>query len=634
MSWILKLYDTYEYCKNQEEIVRGNHGTVPLLPIAHSTQNAQIEVVLSGKGEFLRARQLENFEAVTIIPVTEDSASRSSGIAPHPLCDKLQYVAGDYAQYVKKKNGEKYYEKYIEQLVAWCNSPYRNTKVTAIYTYLSKKRLISDLLDYKILKCDGSGQLDPNLKIGVGQQSEAFIRFIVEIPGDKEPAVWLDREVYETYMNYYLSIQNELELCYVKGEKIPCAQKHSAKIRNSADKGKLISANDESGFTYRGRFENKKQVMNIGYEVTQKAHNALRWLVDKQGYRNGDQVIVAWGTRNENIPSPLVDTFDILYGNQEQHVSTEEDFAQRLNKAIAGYSCDLDTKSQTVIMGLDGATTGRLSITYYRELGGLDFISRIKKWHSTCIWKHVYKQIEEGTDEKGKPKMKHVTFTGAPAPKDIAITAYGSRISDNLKKTTVERLLPCIIDGVKVPYDIVSSAVNRISNPVGMEKWEWEKGLTITCSLVKKHRYDKFKEVWAMSLDENQKDRSYIFGRLLAIAQQIEEWALNTTGEKRNTNAERLMHQFKLHPYKTWGIITDKLNPYLARLGPKATLLEELMTRVNSMLSYEEFTSQRKLDDSYILGYHCQRQVFIDQKHRRIEENDRNKLKNINEGEN
>lgn len=137
-----------------------------------------------------------------------------------------------------------------------------------------------------------------------------------------------------------------------------------------------------------------------------------------------------------------------------------------------------------------------------------------------------------------------------------------------------------------------------------------------------------------MSLDENQKDRSYIFGRLLAIAQQIEEWALSTTGEKRDTNAERLMHQFKLHPYKTWGIITDKLKPYMARLGSKGTSLTELMTKVNSMIPYEEFTSQKKLNDSYILGYYCQRQVFIDEKNLRFEQLAKKKLEKTNEGEN
>jgi len=634
LSWIHKLYDTYENCKSEVGIVGADEKT-PLLPIAHSTQNAQIEVVVNRDGKFIRARALEKKEAVTIIPVTEDSATRSSGIAPHPLCDKLQYVAGDYSNYVAKRNSEEFYSKYIEQLKSWCNSPYCNRKVSAVLNYLKKKVIISDLIEQKILICDDKGKLAKDVKLGQSDQVDAFVRFKVEIPDEDVSAVWLDTDIYESYINYYLSLQQDVDLCYVKGQAIPCSEKHPAKVRHTGDKAKLISANDAVGFTYRGRFSDKNQVVSVGYETSQKAHNALRWLIDKQGYKNGEQVIIAWGTKNQNIPQLLEDTETSIFGQEETPaISTEKEFAQRLRNAIAGYNCSLDTKAEVIIMGLDAATTGRLSMTYYRELNGTDFLNRIEHWHKTCIWQHTYKKVSDGLDEKGKPRFKALTFIGAPSPKDITLAAYGDKINDTLKKATIEKLLPCIIDGVKLPYDIVNSSVNRASSPVSMEKWEWQKVLTITCALIRKYRYDKFKEVWNMLLDENQKDRSYLFGRLLAIAQQIEEWALNTTGEKRDTNAERLMHQFKLHPYKTWGIITDKLKPYMSRLGPKCISLTELMTKVNSMISYEEFTSQKKLDDSYILGYYCQRQVFINEKNKRIEENAKKKLEKISEGEN
>lgn len=637
MSWIQKLYDTYENCKGEVGVI-GTDDRTPLLPIAHSTQNAQIEVVLSGDGNFLRARTLSKDETVTIIPVNEDSAARGNGNLPHPLCDKLQYVAGDYTHYVDKKEGEKFYNKYIEQLEGWCNSTYCNKKVSIILCYLKKKTLITDLVGQKILLCDDNGLLSKGVKMGASDQSDAFIRFKVEISGEIESAIWLDPSVYESYINYYLSNQEEVDLCYVKGKTIPCSEKHPAKVRHTGDKSKLISANDDVGFTYRGRLggkDDKNKVVSVGYGTSQKAHNALRWLIDKQGYKNGDQVIIAWGTKNQVIPEILYDTEDSFFGEEEiPTVSTEKEFAKRLSLAIAGYGCDLDTKAEIVIMGLDAATTGRLSITYYREMDGSDFLNRIEHWHKTCIWKHSYKKVSDGFDEKARPKVKSITFIGAPSPRDITIAAYGDKVKDHLKKSTVAKLLTCIIDGAKLPYDLVNSAVNRVSNPVVMEKWEWQRALTITCALIRKYRYDKFKEEWDMSLDEKQMDRSYIFGRLIAIAQQIEEYALYAAGEKRDTNAERLMHQFKIHPYKTWGIITDKLKPYISRLGSKCASLTELMTRVNSMLPYEEFTSPKKLDDSYILGYYCQRQVFIDEKNRRFEENQKKKLEKTNEEEN
>jgi CRISPR-associated protein Csd1 len=637
LSWIQKLYDTYENCGSEIGLAGTDESITPLLPIAHSTQNAQIEVVLSENGDFRRARTLEKNEGVTIIPVTEDSATRSgTKPPPHPLCDKLQYVAGDYADYVDKKKGEEFYDQYIVQLDGWCASPYSHRKVGAILSYLKKKKLMRDLIEHKILVWDpGTTTLAKDVKINGIDQSDAFIRFRVEIPAEDESAVWLDPQIYDSYVNYYLSLQAGVQLCYVQGQAMACSEKHPAKVRHTGDKAKLISANDDTGFTYRGRFADKAQVVSIGYETSQKAHNALRWLIQKQGYKNGEQVIIAWGTKNQALPDILEDTQDSIFGQEDlPAISTEKEFAKRLSNALAGYGCDLDTKAEIAIMGLDAATTGRLSLTYYRELNGEDFLNRIKHWHQTCVWQHTYKRVSAGLDKKGKPTSKYIAFTGAPAPKDIAYTAYGDNISDKLKKSTVERLLPCIIDGAKMPYDLVNSAVNRVSNPVSMEKWEWQKALTIACALVRKYRSDQYKEVWEMSLDERQTDRSYLFGRLLAIAQQIEEYALSTTGEKRDTNAERLMHQFKLHPYKTWGIITDKLRPYQARLGAKGIILTELLTKVNALLPYEEFTSPKQLHDSYILGYYCQRQVFIEQKNQRIEENAKKKLEKINEKEN
>lgn len=646
MGWINKLYDTYENCISEVGKPR-NDGKTPLLPVAHSTQNAQIEVVIDIKGIFRRARILEKEEQVTIIPVTEDSATRSGKYPPpHPLCDKLQYVAGDFSENVEKEKGEDFFNKYIEQLEDWCSSVHKNKKVCAVFEYLKKKKLIKDLAEHKVLSCDDSGNLTKDIKLGTVSQIDAFIRFRVEDTENpsSETAVWLDNEIYKSYIEYYLNKEKSTDLCYVKGEGIPYSEKHPSKVRNSGDKAKLISANDESGFTYRGRFCDKKQAVIVSYEVSQKAHNALRWLIDIQGYRfgnpkDGEEVIVAWGTNKQEIPPLLVDTDDI-FGDEEDSlpiVSTQKEFAQRLNKAIAGYGCELDSNADIVIIGLNSATTGRLSITYYKELNGLDFLNRIERWHNTCSWKHSYKRIQDGTDEKGKNKYKTIDFIGAPAPKEIIRIAFGVErnerleVDDKLMKSTIERLLPCIIDGARLPYDIVNSAVNRASNPISMNSFNWEKTLSIACSLVKKYRNDKYeKEEWDMALDENQNDRSYLFGRLLAIAQEIESWAISTTGEKRDTNAERLMHQFKLHPYKTWGIISNKLRPYIGRLGNKGKKYIELMTKVNSMISYEDFTSSESLKDSYILGYYCQRQVFIDEMNRRVAEKNEKKLENIN----
>ena len=108
LAWLKTLADTYVVYSELAGVIKNDQ---PVLPLSHSTFNAQIEVMLDEEGNFLGSKKLDKGpDIVTIIPVTEDSAARSSGIAPHPLCDKLCYVAGDYALYTGDQKKKEYYE--------------------------------------------------------------------------------------------------------------------------------------------------------------------------------------------------------------------------------------------------------------------------------------------------------------------------------------------------------------------------------------------------------------------------------------------------------------------------------------------------------------------------------------------
>nr|WP_305909523.1 type I-C CRISPR-associated protein Cas8c/Csd1 [Methylomarinum sp. Ch1-1]MDP4522442.1 type I-C CRISPR-associated protein Cas8c/Csd1 [Methylomarinum sp. Ch1-1] len=96
MSWMEKLYRTYEAGIRLDLKPEDR-----LMPISHTLQNAHINIVIDGEGNFKRAFVLEKTQIV--LPATEKSAGRSSGEAPHPLADKIQYVAKDYPDFGGKK---------------------------------------------------------------------------------------------------------------------------------------------------------------------------------------------------------------------------------------------------------------------------------------------------------------------------------------------------------------------------------------------------------------------------------------------------------------------------------------------------------------------------------------------------
>ena len=97
MSWIQKLYETYEQNAPQRD---SSDSGASLEPICHTYQQAHIEVSLDNNGRFLRANVIPKGEGVTLVPCTEASVGRT-GSKPvnHPLCDKLQYLAGDFLKY-------------------------------------------------------------------------------------------------------------------------------------------------------------------------------------------------------------------------------------------------------------------------------------------------------------------------------------------------------------------------------------------------------------------------------------------------------------------------------------------------------------------------------------------------------
>ncbi|MEG1993937.1 MAG: type I-C CRISPR-associated protein Cas8c/Csd1, partial [Oscillospiraceae bacterium] len=158
MSWTKLLYETYNNLSTAN--------VHDLMPICHSTQKAHVTITLDTKGDFLEAKLVEDIKTKdgeknpceTLIPVTEKSASRSSGVAPHLLCDKLKYLAPNFLDYTGEDNAE-YYNSYISQLEDWVNSDYSNEKVNAIYTYIKNGSIIQDLINQKIFSVNSQNQL-------------------------------------------------------------------------------------------------------------------------------------------------------------------------------------------------------------------------------------------------------------------------------------------------------------------------------------------------------------------------------------------------------------------------------------------------------------------------------------------
>lgn len=644
MSWMAKLYDTYE-----NAVLLGLQEDQKLWPVSHFVKNSHLEVVIDSGGNFLRGRAkvLNGNESPTLIPATEASAGKSgSKVAPHPLCEEIGYCAADYPKISNKK-----IKAYLDQLGDWARSDMTHPKVQAVYKYLSKKTFWRDLSDefefpLKIKKIDGKSQKIVTEKV--------FIRWRIEEPGNPVSETWLDKGLITAWINYDKSNNSTDDFCYINGENCRVASNHSRFLRWPGDGAKLVSSNDSSGFTFRGRFTDNKgvQAARISFETSQKAHNALRWLIGRQGYRNDSQVYVAWAVSGKKIPDPLKNSWEMLEGDIVFKEETEQEpeqtvdhsidlgsfFAHQFKNYLAGYHAKLEKTEQIVVMGLDSATPGRMSIIYYREFLADEFLERVSLWHDQFAWPQRYSiEVEDDSGRKKRKgqKKKVIWPVSTPAPRSIIDAAYGNivKTNDKLKKSTIERILPCIVDARPFPRDLVETVVRRTCNRMlkrlpekfsnfHSEQVEWEKHLGVACALFKgyylRHPNTNQRRTYAMALEEGRTSRDYLYGRLLAIAEYIEETALRIAGEDRPTTAVRLMQRFADRPFSTWRNLELSLQPYTQRLkGRRAGFLVNRQKELDQLLNLfeaEAYTDDSPLTGEFLLGYHCQRQFWRENK--------------------
>ncbi|GAA0795281.1 hypothetical protein GCM10008910_13860 [Faecalicatena orotica] len=592
MSWFKNLADTYDRVSEIAGIP-DEKGNV-LLPLNHTTKsNSDVCITVNSEGMF---RDADQSKLTIPIPCTEDSESRSGGgIFPHPLHDEVAYLSTD----------EKKREKYLLQLSRWSRF---HPKVEAVRKYIIKNTLIEDLQS-----C--------NIKIS----DKLFIRFSVEMPEDSVPNLWEDKTVAEAWQTYIKQEKSEeTALCYITGLFLPIANKHPKNINTSTSNAKLVSCNDDINFTYRGRFSKSEPANMISMESSQKAHAMLKYLIATQAYRCDSQAIIAWAIDSGEVPLGLFEDSLGIYGNAikterdrliEAQNEIDLDYANKLSSAIRGYGNSENLKNdnrQIAVIAVDAATTGRMAVAFYKELKENEYIERIINWHESCCW-HFR--------SRGK------TYISAPNADRIIAAVHGEPKGEGyskIKKQSRERILSFIINGEKFSQAWLTAAVNRISNPFSYNKadggwdfYKWESAVNTTCAIARKFYFDN-KEVFDLELERTRKDRDYLYGRMLAIADRIESHARylqdkNSENEKRPTNAVRYMSAFATKPFTTWIVIYHQLNPYIQRLNSYEVYQREL-DEIMSLFEKGEYENDKPLNGKYLMGYSLQRRAFINSK--------------------
>ena len=555
----------------------------PLAPISHIMARPQIIITLDQSGNFAAAQVLDKNTPKIIIPATEESAGRTVKAAelPHPLCDYLRYLL---------PQNQVEYQHYISQLSTWANSSHTHPKLHAVLNYVQGGTILENLR-----------------QAGIDAEEKAMVCWVVNGLGESlNGPCWTDRTLMNAFIDYYHEKRTDTPpaLCMISGELEMPAGQHPKGIVPISGNAKLISANDSSGFTYRGRFDDAAQAATVGYAASQKAHSVLRWLVANQSVSFGGRTFLCWNPQGIQVPR-VTGPMGRRSGTA-QRAANPSQYQKQLREALSGWKEDLPQSAGVVIAAFDAATTGRLAVTYYNELLASDFLDRLHDWEASCCW-------EDGPYGIQSPSLFQIVSWAFGTPRNGK-----AEMDDRILSQQMQRLVACRVDKAPFPLDIERALAEKASHLLLYEGENRQKLLFTACAAIRKYHCDHLKEEWDMALDKNCSDRSYLFGRLLAIADAIENNTY-TDEDRRETNAIRMQKAFTLRPMTTWSALWDKLRPYNKRLAQSKpglyryyhSVIDDILNR----LSPFDPTLNQKLNDIYLLGYSHQRAYRTEKSH-------------------
>lgn len=621
---LVKVYD------QQADLVGIPKSGITLCPIAHVQQQAQIEIELQPDGTLLNATVVSKDNATTIVPATVEAANRTSKSVPLPLFDNLKYLSSDYGTWSDKQNDKfvKCHELYLDNLKKLVDSPFSTNTFTAVYQYLKNGDIIQDLIDQHVLVTvngkvpetwsDDFGIEKPLIyKVCPASPLKAFVRFIVL---NNETV----KQVQNAWIDYYLKILNS-QVSTVNyadcSRREATTELHSKGLRYAGDSAKLISSNgfNTNRFTYLGRFIKMSEIATIGYETSQKASSALRWLIQRQGRVLSDRVYLVWGEQHIIQPNPVRD-FDkiknksldqILAGMQQ--VSRDDvnvagiiearQFKKLFTRHVAAISdqnSNLNSDTGLHVLVLDSATPGRLEVMDYRYLTESAYLKKLMLWYELT---------------KVETIKEHQVQFEYPDLIKVVDMAYGEKINASLKKNYISDLFNVILNESVLSQSLINNICNRVKHPASFksEKYTNWDTCVITAAMLLQYNYYKKEGMLYMTLNTESQDRSYNYGRLLAVLDSAESYALYQKHNNRSTNAQRYISNYMQRPATTFKNIYTAV---IKNLDPKnLQYLQRDLDAVMDNLTELDIVDE-PLTSKALLGFSHERTAI---KKRRIE---------------
>lgn len=589
MGILQRAMQTFDTLKELDDEGMLNSPREPLGDIGCKVTNIGYILRLDSHGNLVQADKTEKGCKMPI-PVTEKSEARTSGASPHPFHEQVCYAS---ASDVKK------HALYMEMLRKFDeHSP--DDRIKALISYLEKGTLDADL---EKLENASAKKGKAAKKIDV----KSIIYWTFEDMSDKDCGGSIISKFQDFYMDEVVS-KREKALCQISGRMDYPTHDHPKSVLLFEGNAKLISADTaDNPFKYLGRFTELDEALTVSYTASQKMHAALRWLCSNIGVINGKTCFICWDVGMHRLPA--IDK-PLIAGEDREETDTDPLIAYRkeLERAVLGYKNTLGEDDDILIASFTPSVKGRFAISHFSEIKATEFLDRLSSWDLWC----------SAAFTNGKAY--------SPSLYDIAKYTYGIpnrtgiMLKDSDTELAVTRLISCRTEGRKIPEDIA----RMIADKAGMlGLYPTTGGVTsprnrmmyVTCSVLRKYYKDHRKEEYDMSLEKDKKDRSYQYGRLLAVYEKMEWDTYNEDDKKkRMTNALRIQSTFSKRPCYASAIIREQLQKgYIQKLSVGTrTYYDKLIGEIMEKISgFPDTELNKPLEGSYLIGYYMQRNALF-----------------------
>lgn len=550
----------------------------------YSKENISYALVLSAKGDLVDVLDVRDNSGTKPQPkrlIVPQSEKRTAGIKPNFLWDKSSYVLGVSAKAIGRSNQEHQAFKTLHQQ---CLIDELDPSLQALLAFLeswSPDRFQAPLFSEEMLDANFVFRLE-------GEQ-----RYLHE-----QPAAQLLRAKLLT------NSKSREGLCLVTGQCLPLARLHPAvKGVNGAQSSgaSIVSFNLESFCSYdksQGANAPISEVVAFAY-TTALNHLLRRDEHNRQRMQIGDASVVFWAIADT---SEEASNAELMFADLLSPASDDAREAAKLRcildavgkgRSLRDLGLQLEDNTQLFVLGLV-PNAARLSVRFW-QTGSLVFFAQ-------CLAEHYQDLHIEPAPWKNEPAIWRVLNAMAPS-------RDGKAKAEDITPQLAGEVTRAVLTGSRYPRSLLTNVIMRMRADGDVS------GLRVALCKAILNRdlrlgVKGINEEVPVSLDKEASNIAYRLGRLFAVLESAERYALGTNISIR----DRYYGVASATPATIFPMLLRNMQNQLAQLRKESPgLAHHLEREIGEIIDGfgTQFPHGLKLEDQgrFAIGYYQQSQA-------------------------